>query len=465
MRAFFYFFLLAFVCFGCTKNDPDPGSGSSGGTPPTPVPVSITATPSSIVLLKSGTRQITATIDPATVVDKSMTWTSSNPQVATVSGTGLITAIAAGNAIITVKAVANPSVTTTVSVKVLTHYSVHIVGNGPPATPLASGGLYWINGVEQVLPRGSFANSIAFSLTLSGNDVYVSGGLISSSGWYTAAYWKNGVPVALTNPALEYLHYAKTLTLNGNEVIIPVYFSRFTPCPNCSTEWKASYFRVNGGSPVQVQLNTTTAHTVAYGSAYAAGNVYISGAIQHNNYFRKAVYWKNTMQDSISLTDGQSWAQATAIAVNGSDVYVLGHDGCANFNCKKVIKLWKNDKNHVTIVTDGIESYYPETMIIANNIIYIVGYKETVAGHHTAKLWKVDGNNITDISLTDIDTDSKALGISVSGDDVFVCGYRKENSYRLATYWRLYNNEIVETVTYRNFLYPSHSEATGIGVK
>lgn len=75
---------------------------------PTPVEgVSLNKTSTTLIINGStyGTEQLTATITPADAVNKNVTWTSSNPAVATVSNTGLITAVANGTTTITVTTV------------------------------------------------------------------------------------------------------------------------------------------------------------------------------------------------------------------------------------------------------------------------------------------------------------------------------------------------------------------------
>ena len=52
-----------------------------------------------------GTEQLTATITPDSATDKSITWSSSDPAVATVNSTGLVKGVAAGSATITVTTV------------------------------------------------------------------------------------------------------------------------------------------------------------------------------------------------------------------------------------------------------------------------------------------------------------------------------------------------------------------------
>lgn len=64
------------------------------------------------------TQQLTATVIPTNATNKSVTWKSSAPSVATVSSTGLVTCIAAGNATITVTTV-DGGYSTTCAVKVV----------------------------------------------------------------------------------------------------------------------------------------------------------------------------------------------------------------------------------------------------------------------------------------------------------------------------------------------------------
>ena len=70
--------------------------------PVTPTVNSVTVSPASATLDPNDTQQLTANVDatPASA-DKSVTWTSSNPSVATVSESGLVTAVAQGTATIT----------------------------------------------------------------------------------------------------------------------------------------------------------------------------------------------------------------------------------------------------------------------------------------------------------------------------------------------------------------------------
>ena len=82
--------------------------------------VSIDATASDVAMNTSSdtTEQISVAFTPATASNKTVTYSSSDPTKATVSSTGLITAVAAGSAVITVTSEENPNITDSVTVTV-----------------------------------------------------------------------------------------------------------------------------------------------------------------------------------------------------------------------------------------------------------------------------------------------------------------------------------------------------------
>ena len=65
----------------------------------------VTLSPTSKTLIVGETQQLTKTISPSNATNKDVTWQSSNTGVATVNGYGLVTAVSAGTATITVKTV------------------------------------------------------------------------------------------------------------------------------------------------------------------------------------------------------------------------------------------------------------------------------------------------------------------------------------------------------------------------
>ncbi|WP_442957025.1 Ig-like domain-containing protein [Peribacillus sp. Aquil_B1] len=61
----------------------------------------VTLNASTLNINKNTTSQLTATVAPADATNKAVTWSSSNPAVATVNSSGLVTGVTEGNAIIT----------------------------------------------------------------------------------------------------------------------------------------------------------------------------------------------------------------------------------------------------------------------------------------------------------------------------------------------------------------------------
>lgn len=81
-----------------------------------PKPTSVSVSPSSVTLTEGQSRYLTATVYPSNA-SQSVTWTSSNANIASVSSSGKVTAVNAGTAIITAKTSNGKSATCTVTCK------------------------------------------------------------------------------------------------------------------------------------------------------------------------------------------------------------------------------------------------------------------------------------------------------------------------------------------------------------
>ena len=100
------------------------------------IPVTgVSVSPTSATISVNGTQQLSATVSPSDATNKSVTWTSSNTSVATVSSSGLVTGVSAGNATITVKTNdGNKTATSSIVVQ--------------QSQPQPSSDYYWYIGVE-----------------------------------------------------------------------------------------------------------------------------------------------------------------------------------------------------------------------------------------------------------------------------------------------------------------------------
>ena len=143
--------------------------------------------------------------------------------------------------------------------------------------------VYWKNGNEIYLIKGSYASSLAddaYSIFVAGQDVYACGAL-------EARYWKNGNPVPISGTA-------KSIFVAEGDV----YVAGTQP----------------DGEPFQT-YNGTRYRTVAK-------------------------YWKNG--NPVKLSDGTKDAYATSIAVSGNDVYVAGYEEKTAGANDWIAVYWKN---------------------------------------------------------------------------------------------------------------------------
>ena len=98
------------------------GSGGGGGAPVAVTGITLNQTSATIGTGKTLT--LTYTITPENATDKSVSWISSAPNVAAVSSTGVVSALSAGSATITVKANGGTGIAATCSVTVQANYMI-----------------------------------------------------------------------------------------------------------------------------------------------------------------------------------------------------------------------------------------------------------------------------------------------------------------------------------------------------
>ena len=191
-------------------------------------PTSVTISPSTVTIGAGETEQLTETVLPDNTSDKSVTWSSNNTSVATVSSTGLITAITAGNATITVTTVdGNKTATCTVTVtpavtytyKLATSMEVgkkYLIANGN------SGSVYLLTnesgGSRQLVGAAASVNNNRITITgavkakaefecvryTSGNDVTIT---VQSDNKYLYTDNASGLRLESTSSLNRFWHY------------------------------------------------------------------------------------------------------------------------------------------------------------------------------------------------------------------------------------------------------------------
>ncbi|WP_168735460.1 glycosyl hydrolase 53 family protein [Cohnella fermenti] len=159
-----------------------------------PAPVSVTLSKSSLSLLDipgtpGNTAQLTAAVNPNMAgVDQSVTWSSSDTSVATVGSSGLVTAIADGDAVITATSTANTALSASAAVSVHPIIPVEAIGikNGSgeaidgTIVNLSSGSILQLTSIMN--PGTADYRSIAWSSSKTGVATVDSSGLLTAVG-------------------------------------------------------------------------------------------------------------------------------------------------------------------------------------------------------------------------------------------------------------------------------------------
>ena len=142
----------------------------------------VSVSPTSVTLAEGERKELTATVKPSNATKKSVTWTSSNTTVATVSTSGLVTAKSAGTATITVTTVDGSytaKCTVTVKKKVTPEYVV-LYHKGDSYGKLSTG-----TEVKSTMEytMGSLANNnLYFTVYDKANGIMKGGGQLTISG-------------------------------------------------------------------------------------------------------------------------------------------------------------------------------------------------------------------------------------------------------------------------------------------
>lgn len=241
----------------------------------------------------------------------------------------------------------------------------------------------WKNGSAVPLTNQTDYSS-AFSVFVSGDDVYISGTVSGNNGHLYGVYWKNGIMVPLTE-GTTYSQVSQIL-VSGNDVYVTG--STYHEGKEYAAFWK-------NGNLTELTDGTTSAH--AYSIAVSGNDVYVTIS---ENYFSGAIsvakYWKNGK--IVPLTDGTSYSIATSIIVSGDDVYVSGLTrGVHGGGSSGIATYWKNGVA-INNPSDSPRSMWVYSIAVVGNDVYTVGSVDespmNSSVYSAAKYWK-NGTPVT----------------------------------------------------------------------
>lgn len=205
---------------------------------------------------------------------------------------------------------------------------------------------YWADGQETnlmpTLPNVSMSITVG-QIAVYGGSVFVGATVSFGFGADTAywgnspVYWDNGSPVYLASHGYGGIYYPSFsgIALSGSDV----YVSGNIDIDADTMAW-CGYWK--NGDKVPLFIRVGDVYAVTSGIAVSGEDVYAAGSFIDKGV-ASAVYWKNYEMDV--LPGGLA---ATAIAVNGSDLYILGNNSAGNS------VLWKNGAVVATLPSGAI---------------------------------------------------------------------------------------------------------------
>ena len=377
-----------------------------------PIPVaSLTFEPAAITLNAGQERQMVVTVSPANATNKALTWSSSAPDTAAVSATGLVSCLRSGNATITVTSVGS-GVTGTCALTV-NPAPVTGVRLDKGAVELLPGNTYQLTAA--VLPEYAENRGVTWESSASAI-VSVNNGLV------TAGSAPGSAIITVKTDDGGFTATCKAVVVNELSNVYIAGEMSYYPMPL----WGKNY---------QSQWLSNAYSNYIYGrglSVFVAddGNAYVTGWDDNTpGYYTQAAVWKNGLAPQY-LAQPLGYIYESLghdVFVSGEDIYVAGWHGDYPY-------IWINNEPQALPIegSDGSAN----SIAVSGGVVYAAGY-DYIRGYRNAVAWQKNGTNWT---LTNIHPagafSSMANSVFVSGNDVYVAGYRAVGFYEHATIWK-----------------------------
>jgi uncharacterized protein YjdB len=426
-----------------TVTTDDGGKTASCALTVAPAVESVTVAPYTVSLLAGQRQSLTATVLPVNALNKSVTWATDNPGVATVAN-GTITAIGQGQATITVTtAEGNKSAACLVTVTPIA-YPNPVTGVSLPQT------LTMLHQDTQfltaaVLPENATHKAVTWSTSNFATALVINGRVDAVSigqatitattvdGGYTASCVVTILPVPVKSISFE--HDKRTLGVGYT----------FRPIFEPANATNKNITLTSSNPDLEVRLNadgtieplaagaTTITVTTQDGGfeascALKVVNVYVSG--QYQGY---PAVWINT-KPQILITQEQIARGAYGVAysvfvTDSSDVYCAGKIVGPDKDWWDQAVLWKNGEIYMDLQDYDTDTAYGEatSVTVSGDDVYVAGYMMTWDAGRVPRLWK---NGVEQYMENVGDNGANVWRVVVSGDDVYAAGCTFNSIYQ-----------------------------------
>lgn len=273
----------------------------------------VTLSASTMDLYGQNTGALTATVTPSTATDTSVTWSSSDSNVATVSG-GVVAPVGPGTATITATTT-DGNYTASCAVTVSYYVAGAVYQDINYRTPA-----FWANNVYNPLPLSGYADGVAYAVALSGSSQYFVGSVAADSNYKTPrtpVMWTNGVLSTLTLPSDAASGDVANVTMTANGPLTVGYANSTSTGSPYPLTWLSQ-------APAKLAMPAAALDGYAYGVLVSGGSTYVSGEVDCDTSTAQSAtmaIWYSFLNVMKNLTPGTYTNQPDStgkIAVSGT---------------------------------------------------------------------------------------------------------------------------------------------------
>jgi uncharacterized protein YjdB len=298
----------------------------------TNVPVtSVAVSPATASILTGSTSQLTATVSPTNATNKTIIWSSSNSNVASVNSNGLVTGVAAGTATVTARsqdgnfsATSAITVTQTTSSLSIANFVLINAGNNTEILTLTNG--------TQLL--SSQVGSLSLNVKVNTNPTTVGSVFISLSGPVNATRTENGAPYALFGDNNG--DYTGRTLPNGNYTLSATPYSGTNRSGTVGASTTIQFSIVTSTTVAVTGITVTPSST----SIEVGGSQQITATVSPSNATNKSVTWETS---NSSVANVNSSGLVTALAAGSATITARTQDG--NFTASSNITITQSIPN------------------------------------------------------------------------------------------------------------------------
>ncbi len=302
-------------------------------------------------------------------------------------------------------------------------FMVGSINNGQRREPIV-----WKDGELTRLPFESSQNTIAKSVTLAGNDVYILGHETSPNGFIRTSRivtWKNEEMTAVTDGSKRAAPI-KMIVDNGNVYVL----GTETDQSQGSSTTLYKYWKNGVVTPLNTRAGEATDMVVVNNDVYISGN-------EANAAGRKvAKYWKNGQ--AVDLTDGVKEAYAEGISVEGATIAVLFRQANST-QFGNDLKVWKN--NVVSTLNTGNFLSLGKKILLKNNVVHVLANQNMPNLSQQVVYWADAAKK----EITTGDRNGYPIDMQLAGSDVYILFEEVNSSNTVIA--KLAKNGVVKSIS------------------